>query len=92
MAKVKLTIDGRKTLALTGNTILQAANSAGIRIPTLCFHERLKPIGSCGRLSKTSDRLGFAYRVGLNRLEMLTIISLVMLISTGSNHTLGRRY
>ena len=30
------------------STILQAAKSAGIRIPTLCFHERLKPIGSCG--------------------------------------------
>ncbi|HBZ57423.1 MAG TPA: hypothetical protein DEO88_18635, partial [Syntrophobacteraceae bacterium] len=48
MAMVKLTIDGKDVLAPEANTILQAARSAGIRIPTLCFHDRLKPIGSCG--------------------------------------------
>jgi predicted molibdopterin-dependent oxidoreductase YjgC len=48
MGMVKLAIDGRDVLAPEGCTILQAAKSAGIRIPTLCFHERLKPIGSCG--------------------------------------------
>jgi len=48
MGMVKLTIDGRDVLAGPGSTILQAAKGAGIRIPTLCFHERLKPIGSCG--------------------------------------------
>ncbi|PIU32704.1 MAG: formate dehydrogenase subunit alpha [Syntrophobacteraceae bacterium CG07_land_8_20_14_0_80_61_8] len=45
---VKLTIDGREVLARPEGTILQVAKNAGIRIPTLCFHERLKPIGSCG--------------------------------------------
>jgi predicted molibdopterin-dependent oxidoreductase YjgC len=45
---VKLTIDGRDVSAPEESTILQAAKSAGIRIPTLCFHERLKPAGSCG--------------------------------------------
>jgi predicted molibdopterin-dependent oxidoreductase YjgC len=44
---VRLTIDGKEVLAPEGSTILEAARSAGIRIPTLCFHERLKPIGSC---------------------------------------------
>jgi predicted molibdopterin-dependent oxidoreductase YjgC len=48
MNKVKLTIDGREVFAHKDSTILQAAKSAGIRIPTLCFHERMKPIGSCG--------------------------------------------
>lgn len=48
MAMVKLTIDGREILTPQESTILQAAKSAGIKIPTLCFHERLKPIGSCG--------------------------------------------
>jgi predicted molibdopterin-dependent oxidoreductase YjgC len=48
MKMVKLAIDGRDVLAPEESTILQAAKSAGIRIPTLCFHERLKPIGSCG--------------------------------------------
>lgn len=48
MAGVRLTIDGRDVTAPEGATILQAAKSAGIRIPTLCYHDRLKPIGSCG--------------------------------------------
>ena len=48
MRTVRLTIDGRDVSAPEGTTILQAAKHAGIRIPTLCFHERLKPIGSCG--------------------------------------------
>jgi ferredoxin len=48
MGMVKLAIDGKDVLAPEDSTILQAAKSAGIRIPTLCFHERLKPIGSCG--------------------------------------------
>ena len=48
MAMVKLKIDGRDVSAPSGSTILQAAKRAGIKIPTLCFHERLKPIGTCG--------------------------------------------
>jgi len=48
MGMVKATIDGSDVLVPEGTTILQAAKGAGIRIPTLCFHERLKPIGSCG--------------------------------------------
>jgi predicted molibdopterin-dependent oxidoreductase YjgC len=47
MNMVKLTIDGKEVLANANDTILQAARSAGIRIPTLCYHERLNPIGSC---------------------------------------------
>ena len=48
MKRVNVTIDGMEISANEGATIFQAAKSAGIRIPTLCFHERLKPIGSCG--------------------------------------------
>lgn len=48
MSMVKLSINGRDVRAPEGSTILQAARRAGIKIPTLCFHERLKPIGSCG--------------------------------------------
>ena len=47
MSMVKLTIDGKEVIAEKNNTILQAAKSAGIKIPTLCYHERLNPIGSC---------------------------------------------
>ncbi len=47
MSEIKLTIDGKEVLVSEGATILEAAKAAGIRIPTLCYHERLSPIGSC---------------------------------------------
>lgn len=47
MSMVTLTIDGKEVLASENTTILQAARSVGIKIPTLCYHERLNPIGSC---------------------------------------------
>ncbi len=43
---IKLTIDG-KPVEVEGGTILDAAKSVGIEIPTLCHHEDLKPYGSC---------------------------------------------
>ncbi len=30
-----------------GTTILETARQAGVKIPTLCYHEELKPYGSC---------------------------------------------
>lgn len=47
MEEVKLIIDGNNITVPGGSTVLEAARSAGIRIPTLCCHERLEPIGSC---------------------------------------------
>jgi len=44
---VKLAIDDKVVEAEGGSTILDAANKAGIHIPTLCYHESLSPIGSC---------------------------------------------
>ena len=44
---VNLTIDGREIAVEEGATILNAAKLAGIKIPTLCYLERLNPIGSC---------------------------------------------
>lgn len=44
---VKLTIDGKKVEAEEGGTVLDAARQAGIRIPTLCSHESLRPAGAC---------------------------------------------
>jgi predicted molibdopterin-dependent oxidoreductase YjgC len=44
---VRLTIDGKEVMAAEKSTILEAARSVGITIPTLCFHEKLHPIGSC---------------------------------------------
>ncbi len=44
---VKITMDGRTIEAKAGQTILEAADDAGIYIPRLCAHPDLKPIGSC---------------------------------------------
>jgi predicted molibdopterin-dependent oxidoreductase YjgC len=44
---VSLKIDGREVSVLEGTTILNAAQGIGIDIPTLCYHKRLPPIGSC---------------------------------------------
>src|SRR3972149_8107940 len=45
--KIKLTIDGREVEAGPDKTVLQAANSLGIRIPTLCHDPRLEPFAAC---------------------------------------------
>ena len=47
MSKVILTIDGRQVTAETGTTVLEAARSVGINIPTLCHFEKLKPYTVC---------------------------------------------
>lgn len=47
MKKFTLQIDGREVPAREGMTILQAAHSVGIPIPTLCHHEKLEPYGAC---------------------------------------------
>jgi predicted molibdopterin-dependent oxidoreductase YjgC len=45
--KIKLTIDGQEVSVPEGTTILEAAGKLGIKIPTLCYHPALSPIGSC---------------------------------------------
>lgn len=47
MALVNITIDGKQIAAQAGQTILEAAQNAGIDIPTLCHHPALAPIGAC---------------------------------------------
>ncbi len=42
-----LTIDNVKVEAAAGATILDAARQAGIRIPTLCYMEKIQAIGAC---------------------------------------------
>ncbi|MEM1607193.1 MAG: 2Fe-2S iron-sulfur cluster-binding protein [Candidatus Bathyarchaeia archaeon] len=44
---VKLKINGIEVTAYEGETILDAAKRAGIRIPTLCYLEGLSSYGSC---------------------------------------------
>ncbi len=45
--KVKITINGRQVLCGRNETILDAAIKAGVKIPTLCYDERLEPYGGC---------------------------------------------
>ena len=45
--RVELTINGEAVEAWEGMTVLQAAQSAGIFIPTLCHHKDLSNYGAC---------------------------------------------
>lgn len=45
--EVSIFLDGQEVVVPKGHTILDAARKAGIRIPTLCYHPALSPIGSC---------------------------------------------
>ncbi|UCF90857.1 MAG: molybdopterin-dependent oxidoreductase [Desulfobacterales bacterium] len=47
MASVNITLNGQKIAAQAGQTVLEAAQAAGVDIPTLCHHPVLKPIGAC---------------------------------------------
>jgi bidirectional [NiFe] hydrogenase diaphorase subunit len=47
MTEFLLKIDGKEVKAKAGMTVLEAAQSAGIAIPTLCHHETLAPYGGC---------------------------------------------
>lgn len=44
---VTVTIDGVQVIVPRGTMILQAAEKAGIKIPTLCHNKRLNPFGAC---------------------------------------------
>ena len=43
----RLTIDGAPVETADGATILEAARQAGIKIPTLCYLEKVQAIGAC---------------------------------------------
>jgi len=47
MSELNLTIDGLAVKSQPGLSLLLAARKQGIDIPTLCFHDDLKPEGHC---------------------------------------------
>ena len=47
MSEIALTIDDQNVKVRQGETVLDAAQKVGIRIPTLCEHEALDPYGAC---------------------------------------------
>lgn len=58
MSEVLLQIDGKNVNVREGATILEAAQSVGIAIPTLCHHEKLEPHGGCRICSVEVDARG----------------------------------
>lgn len=42
-----ITVDGKPIEVLSGETVLRAAERAGVHIPTLCDDKRLDPAGAC---------------------------------------------
>ena len=58
---VNLTIDGTPVKAKPGMTILSAAKSVGIDIPTLCFLKEINEVGDCRMcIVEVEGRKGFA--------------------------------
>ena len=52
-----LTIDGRSVTVPEGRTILEAARSIGIDVPTLCWYPKLPIVGNIlNKLGVTSRR------------------------------------
>ncbi len=47
MENIRLTIDGHAVEVAKGTTVLEAAQSVGIYIPTLCYDPDLEPYGGC---------------------------------------------
>ncbi len=54
MEEVTLSINGKNVSCPSGTSILNAALANGIKIPTLCNHEHLEPVGAC-RLCLVED-------------------------------------
>ena len=63
MREISLQIDGKDVRAREGMTLLEAAQTAGISIPTLCHHEKLEPFGSCRLCTVEVDVRGGTNRV-----------------------------
>ena len=73
---IKLKIDGIEVEVEKGSTILEAAQLAGIQIPTLCHDRRLIPFGAC-RLCVVQQRgkselLPSCFTPAKNGMEILT--------------------
>ena len=58
MSEIRLQIDGKDVVATEGMTLLQAARSVGVAIPTLCDHEKLVPYGACRICTVEADTQG----------------------------------
>ena len=99
MEVIHLKIDGKPVTASEGETVLHAARSAGVAIPTLCHLEGLTDVGSC-RLCLvevgedepmtpacvTRVHEGLEVRTNTERLRQHRLM-VMELIFSGGNHT-----
>ena len=58
MSEILLQIDGREVEAKEGMTLLEAAQTVGISIPTLCKHEKLEAYGCCRICTVETEAFG----------------------------------
>ncbi len=58
MSEISLQIDGKEVAVSEGTTILEAARSLGIEIPTVCDHAQLSPYGACRICTVEADANG----------------------------------
>jgi formate dehydrogenase major subunit len=84
---INLRIDGRKVSMPAGTTVLNAARAHDIEIPTLCYHPRLTPYGSC-LLCVVEMTLDGVTRLGLS---CTTEAREGMTVATGSEPVLKSR-
>ena len=54
--KLRIIIDGTEIPAEVGQTILEAADAAGVYIPRLCYHPELIPGGHCPVVHREGER------------------------------------
>ena len=59
MSNITMVINGKEVEAEQGETVLEAATKAGIRIPTACHNDKLKPYGACRLCTVEIDKGGW---------------------------------
>ncbi|GAI12556.1 unnamed protein product, partial [marine sediment metagenome] len=75
MEKIKLTINSQEIKARNGATVLEAAQSAGIYIPSLCYYPDLRPLPEV-----TPD---MACQLCLVEVDSKVVLSCTMKVSEG---------
>lgn len=53
---IKFSLNGHEITCENGDTVLEAANKAGIEIQNLCYNDKLKIYGACGLCLVESDK------------------------------------
>ena len=58
METIALSIDGKRIICSAESSILEAAEQNGIKIPRLCHHPELKPVGACRMCLVEDEKTG----------------------------------